>query len=186
MPSPLYSDLQRKARRREATWQAISWRVIGRLVPETNPAGSVFGLLTIGSLLAAESDHTESFAELAGSTVLALALYWFAHTYADALGRRLESGERLSAGGLWQTLTHDWSIVRGAGVPLLALPIVWLLGGATSTAVLAALWTCVACLVLFELAAGIRTGARGRELLMDASIGAAMGVAIFALRVILK
>ena len=77
--------------------------------------------------------------------------------------------------------TDDWSIVRGAGVPLLALPIVWLSGGNEHRRTRGPV-DLRGLPVRFELAAGIRTGARGRELLMDASIGAAMGVAIFALR----
>jgi hypothetical protein len=120
-----------------------------------------------------------------GSALIALALYWLAHAYADLLGHRLATQARLSASALARSFIHDWAIVRGAGIPLLALLIAWALGTTQATAVSAALWTVVASLVLFELLAGVRARARPGELLLEGCVGATMGLAILALKVVL-
>src|SRR3954447_22675941 len=99
-----------------------------RLVPTGNAAGVVYGVITVGALMAAESGRHESYVDAIASAVFATLLYWLAHAYADLLGRRLETGERLSVAALARALGHDWAIVRGAAIPLLALAISGLVG----------------------------------------------------------
>lgn len=155
------------------------------VVPEANPSAAIYGVIVIGALLAAESGTHESYADTIGSALIATGLYWFAHAYASLLGRRLSTQERLTAGGLWDALVRDWALVRGAMIPLLALAIDWLTGAAQQTAVTGALWTSVACLVALELMAGMRAHASGRELALEASAGAGMGLAILAVKIVL-
>jgi hypothetical protein len=112
-------------------------------------------------------------------------MYWLAHAYASVLGRRLATHERLSASALARALGHDRTLVRGAAVPMLALLISWLAGAAQQTAVNVALWSTVASLIAFELAAGIRSRAAPRELALEVGVGIVMGVAIFALKIVL-
>jgi hypothetical protein len=59
------------------------------LVPERDAAGVVYGTITMGALLAAESPGRESFPDTVAAAVLALALVWAAHAYATVLGYRL-------------------------------------------------------------------------------------------------
>jgi hypothetical protein len=160
-------------------------RLIGWLLPEENPAGAVYGTLTVGALLAAESGLRDTHLETLGSAVLALALYWLAHSYASLLGHRLAARERLTLGALWRAFLHDWSIVRGAALPLLALAIAWLLGASQEAGVSAALWSAIASLIALELLAGLRAQARPAELLLEGCVGAAMGLGVLALRIIL-
>jgi len=145
----------------------------------------VYGVIVIGALLAAESGRHESYPETLGSAALAAALYWLAHAYASVLGRRLTHNERLSAGVLARALAHDWSLIRGAAIPLIALVIAWVSGAQQETAVTAALWSAIASLVIFELIAGIRSRATSGELVLEVSVGLAMGLAILALKIIL-
>jgi hypothetical protein len=145
----------------------------------------VYGTIAIGALLAAENGLRETYPETIGSAVLALVLYWFAHSYSDLLGRRLATGERLGVSVLGQTFLRDWAIVRGAGAPLVALLIAWVTGAEQTTAVTAALWTCAGSLVALELLAGLRARAQPRELVLEGCIGAAMGLGVLALRAIL-
>jgi hypothetical protein len=159
--------------------QVISW-----IVPEDNPAGAVYGLITIGALLAAESGLRDTYPETIGSTVIAVVLYWFAHSYADVLGLRL-SREDFSRGELWRTFTQDWAIVKGASLPLLALLVAWATGADQATGVTAAVWVAVTSLIGFELAAGIRSRAKPLELVVEVCVGAGMGLAILTLRAIL-
>jgi hypothetical protein len=51
--------------------------------------------------------------------------------------------------------------------------------------VTAAVWTAVASLVTFELAASVRSRARPVELVLEALVGATMGVAVLVLRALL-
>jgi hypothetical protein len=142
-------------------------------------------LITIGALLAAESGLRDTYPETVGSAMIAVVLYWFAHSYADVLGLRLLEQRRLSSAELWHTFVQDWSIAKGSSMPMLALLVAWAAGASQSTAVTAAVWTTVVCLVGFELAAGIRSGAKAQELMMEVLVGTTMGIAILALRALL-
>src|SRR6185312_2843026 len=88
-----------------------------RLVSPSNAAGVVYGVITVGALMAAESGRHESFIDALASAVFATLLYWLAHAYADLLGRRLDTGDRLTARALAQALAHDWASVRGRSTP---------------------------------------------------------------------
>jgi hypothetical protein len=160
-------------------------RLAAWLIPAVNPAGAIYGMITIGALLAAESELHETYPETVGSMAIALTMYWVAHAYANLLGERLQTQERLSAAALVRNLLHDWAIVRGASPPLLALVIAWAVGASQETAVTAALWTTVGSLLVYELAAGLRAKARPAELLLEGCVGAAIGLGVLALRVIL-
>jgi hypothetical protein len=159
-------------------------RVVAWMVPEANPAGAVYGLVTIGALLAAESGLRDTYLETIGSATLAMILYWFAHSYADVLGLRLSTDD-FTRRDLWRTFTQDWTIVKGASVPLLALLLAWATGADQATGITAAVWSAAVSLIAFELAAGIRSRAKPVELVVEICVGAGMGLAILALRVLL-
>ncbi len=160
-------------------------RTLDHLLPGENPVGAVYGTITIGALLAAESSLRDTYPETVGAMVVALLVYWLAHSYAELLGKRIAAREHLTAAGLARALVRDWAIVRGAGAPLLALLIAWAVGAGQETGVTVALWTCVGSLLAFELVAGLRARARPAELLLELCIGAAMGFGVILLRVIL-
>jgi hypothetical protein len=145
----------------------------------------VYGVLAVGALLAAESGSHESYLDTAGSAAIALWLYWLAHSYADVLGQRLQTHERLSMTVLWHALRNEATILMGAAPPLLALLFAWALGAALATGVEVALWTSVASLIAIELLAGIRARATRGDLVLEAGIGLTMGLAIIALKVVL-
>jgi hypothetical protein len=155
------------------------------VLPGANPAATVYGTITIGALLAAEDGLRDTYPETVGSVVVALTIYWLAHSYAELLGQRLAARKRLTVAELGRALARDWAIVRGAGAPLLALLVAWAVGANQEAGVTAALWTCAGSLVVFELLAGLRTRARGAELILELCGGAAMGLGVIALRVIL-
>jgi hypothetical protein len=157
-----------------------------RLAPSGNAAGVVYGIITVGALMAAESGRHESYVDLVASALVATTLYWLAHAYADLLGRRLATGDRLTAGTLALALAHDWAIVRGAALPLLALVIAWTAGASQEAGVTAALRTAVVAVVLFELVAGVRAKSTAGELVLKGVVGVTMGLAILALKGILR
>jgi hypothetical protein len=75
--------------------------------------------------------------------------------------------------------------VRGATLPVLVLAVAWAAGAAQHTAVLIALWSAIAGIACLELLAGLRSRASPRELALEVSVGAAFGVAILALKIVL-
>ncbi len=162
---------------------AVRW--LDHFVPEGNPTGAVYGTLTLGALLAAESGLRDTYLETVGSAVVTLVTYWLAHAYAELLGHRITDRTNLTVGGLGQALARDRTILQSATIPVLALLICWAAGASQETAVSVALWVCAGCLLAFELLAGLRTRARPAELLLEGCVGAAMGVGVLALRVIL-
>jgi hypothetical protein len=172
-------------------------RVADWIVRGENPSGVVYGTILVGALLAAESGVHDGYPAKVGSTVLALGIYWLARSYATVLGRRLSRQEHLTAGALTRAFKHDWSIVRGACIPLLTLLVAWAAGASEATAVNAAVWATVASLIVFELLAGLRarediaglhardarsSSGRLRELTLEGGVGVAMGLAILALK----
>jgi hypothetical protein len=160
-------------------------RVCAWILPAENPTAAIYGVIVIGALLAAESPRHESYIDTLASAAIAAALYWLAHSYAGMLGRRLRTGERLTTAALVRALGHDWPLVRGAAVPLLALLLASLAGAGRGAAVSAAVWSSAASIAVFELIAGQRTGAGRRELALEVAVGIAMGVAILALKIVL-
>jgi hypothetical protein len=165
--------------------QSVAERLAAWIVPERNPAGAVYGLITLGALLAAESGLRDTYPETIGSAAIAVVLYWFAHSYSDVLGLRLDEHESFSWAELWRTFSRDWAIAKGASLPLLALLIAWATGASQITGLTAAVWTTVACLIAFELAAGIRSKARPFDLALEVLVGASMGIGILVLRALL-
>jgi hypothetical protein len=146
---------------------------------------AVYGTIIVGALLAAESARQETYVKTVIAVVLTLLLYVLAHSYADYTGDRLREGERLRLAELGRTLISESWLLAGAGIPLLALLFCWVIGALLSTAVLAAVWTSAGMVLVLEVGAGIRAGQSGRDLAMSAGVGALLGSAVIALRIIL-
>jgi hypothetical protein len=165
--------------------ESWAYRVACWIVPRQNPARVVYGLLTVGALMAAESGHHETYLDLIVSALITTFLYWLLHAYSAVLGHRLETGEHLTLQALSHGLMDEWAIVRGAAIPLLALIIAWLAGAGQETGVTVALYSATGGLIAFELAAGIRSRAAPRELALEVGVGVIMGLAILGLRILL-
>jgi len=145
----------------------------------------IYGIIVIGALLAAESGRHETYLDTLASTLIAAALYWLAHAYADVLGQRLAREERFTPRALLHAFGRNRGILRGAALPLLVLALGWASGLALATAVTAALWSAIASLIAFELLAGIRSQATPGELALDVGVGVAMGLTILLLKIVL-
>ncbi len=154
------------------------------LLPAENLGAAAYGAILVGALLAAESGHHDSYGEAIASGFTAAAVFWLLHAYASALGRRVARQERLTAAGLARSLAHEWGIMPGAAIPLLALLVCRVAGVSLGNAVDVAVWASVAAIVVFEVVAGIGAGARGTELAFDAAVGAILGASLLALKAI--
>jgi hypothetical protein len=146
-----------------STWRHVARRAIDWVEPHDNPAGVVYGTLIIGAVLATESARRETLLETVGATVVALLLYWLAHSYAATLGDRLDRQVPLTAGAVANSLVRDRAIVRGALVPILVLLIASGLGSSLTTAVSISVWASAVTIVAFEVLAGCAPSSRARS-----------------------
>jgi hypothetical protein len=166
------------------------WAVLVRfaellLSTKENSAGPIYGMITCGSLLAAESVAHESLLDVAGATLVALVLYGLAHAYSLTLGARLDEGVALTPAAFARQLANSWAVVRGAFVPLLVLLLCAAAGSSEDQAVLVALLSTSVLLVVVEISVGVRSELTPKELVLPVTVSAVLGVGILALRVIL-
>jgi hypothetical protein len=159
--------------------------VLRWIEPEENPSGVVYGTIAVGAVLAAEAPRRETFASTLEATLVTLALYWCAHTYARVVGGRLDGGERLGIGQVIRALAHEWAIVKGAALPIAVLVVARLSGVGLEASVNAALWTSAASLAGFETVAAARgRGSRLRRT-VEASLGFVFGGGLLLLHLLL-
>jgi hypothetical protein len=151
----------------------------------TNPAGLIYGTITVAALLAAESARQETYPRTVGAVVITLLLYWLAHSYAEFTGERMEQGEPFTLAGLGRTAAQELMVLLGAAIPLLVLLISWATGAALTRAVFAGIWTSAAILLAAEIVIAVRAKLTGRDLVRQTCLGAVLGGLVIALRVLL-
>jgi hypothetical protein len=152
---------------------------------QANPAAFIYGMIMIGTLLAAESARQETYARTVGAVAIATALYWLVHGYAEFTAHRLREGAPLELSELGRTMAEEFAIVLGAVPPLLALSISWLAGASLTVGVAAAVWADAGMIVIIEVVAGVRADLKGRALMVQTLIGAILGLLIIVLRLVL-
>ncbi len=150
-----------------------------------NIARVVYGTIVVATLLAAESAQKETYLKTVIAVVIAIMLYWIAHSYAESASQRIETGSRLKARELADSMLHEAPILAGAAIPMLSLLVWWVAGATLANAVSAAIWTAAGMIVVFELIAGVRAKLTGAELIVQTLIGAALGCLVIALKLVL-
>jgi hypothetical protein len=146
---------------------------------------AVYGTISVGALLAAESAGQETYADTVIAVVLTLVLYVLAHTYSEYTAERMRREEELSLRALARTGRSEAWLLPGAGVPLLAVLIGWTVGASLDTAVSAAVWVSAGMVMVFEVGFAIRADAPAREIAVQAAVGALLGLLVIVLRYVL-
>ena len=160
-------------------------RAVYLLVPSTNPARHVDGLILMAALLAVESTRHESLAQAAGAAAIVIVLLWLSHTYAETLAERLVLGHPLSAAQLRHTAAHEMSLLRGAFIPLIVLLLGDALGLSVHGAVIAALVSAIVLIFVIEMVAAWRGNLARSELAFQVGVGVLIGGGVEILHVIL-
>jgi membrane protein YqaA with SNARE-associated domain len=150
-----------------------------------NVARVVYGTVAVGALLAAESPEQETYAETLASVLIALLIYWMAHSYAELTARRIEEGDRLTSSALVGSMLHEIWILVGAAIPVIPLLIWWVAGGSLADADTAAIWTAAGMVVVYEVIAGLRAELSAKEMAVQLALGATLGVLIISLKLVL-
>ena len=160
---------------------------IGRFFEaRANPSGLVYGVVAVGTLIAAEGARRESYPDVIAASVLALFLYWLAHSYARYFGDRLETDESSVVARLAGALVHEAALLEGGVVPIVAVLSAWAAGARLHTGVTAALWVAGGEILLLEVGAGLTRKAPAAEVLRDVVVGTVLGAGILGIRVLLK
>ncbi|MDQ2728093.1 MAG: hypothetical protein M3Y91_09590 [Actinomycetota bacterium] len=164
---------------RRGAARAASW-----VAPEDNPSGVIYGTITAGALLVAESTRHETSLEAAGATTIALSIYWLVHAYSSALGERLkEPGRRWTARHLGTVAVRELSLLKGAAIPLVVLIIAEVGGAGPGDATTAAVGAAVLLLVVLEAISALRCGLSTLALVVQISVSAVIGTAVLALKI---
>jgi hypothetical protein len=150
-----------------------------------NLGAAVYGAITVGVLLAAESARRETYAGTVGAVVVAMALYWLAHAYTEHVSVRARDGKPFAARDLLDTMLHELWILAGAALPLVAVLISWAVGAGLASAIDSASWAAAGAIVIIEIVAGAQAELTGAALALQAAVGTALGLLVLALRLLL-
>jgi len=156
-----------------------------------NAEGAVYGTIMIGVMLAAEDARLEGYPATIEAAVVVLVLFWLTHFYAHILGLRLQKRESLTAPLLWRSCLYELPVIEGALIPVLALLAAWAAGLAVGGGVTAAVWSAAATIVVLEITGGWRSRTeaflhvRAADHLAQAAVGAVMGLALIAVKLLL-
>jgi len=153
--------------------------------PDANPAGVVYGVLAMGTLVAAEGSRRQTYPDVLEACLLALALYWIAHAYARHFSQRGGDSDPKGLRSVGHALAHESSILAGAAVPVVALVLAWAAGATLGRGVLAAVWVAGAELVVLETLSGVRRKLAPRALVGEVVTGVALGAGVLGVRIVL-
>jgi hypothetical protein len=160
--------------------------VVAALSPERNLSGAIYGTITAGALLAAESSYRQTLAQATSALGMTLVLYWLAHTYASLLDRRLRTTTRWTPRDFVKGLVHEWPIVQGAFIPMVVLVVAAAAGASVRTAEYLALASSAALLVILEIVAGRRATLRAAEAVANVAVGILLALGLIAVKALLK
>ena len=160
--------------------------VLAALSPERTLSGAIYGTITAGALLAVESSYRQTLAQAVSALATTLVLYWFAHTYAWLLDRRLRTAKRWTLSDFITGLLHEWPIVQGAFIPTLVLVAVAVAGASVRVAEYAALASSAVLLIVLEVLAGQRTSRGKAEAAVDVAVGVVLALGLIAIKALLK
>jgi VIT1/CCC1 family predicted Fe2+/Mn2+ transporter len=150
-----------------------------------NPAGAIYGTITFGALLAAETSRRETYPRTIVALVLALVLYWLAHAYSRSAGTRLQQEEPLTLAGVIESMVHELPILSGACVPLAVIVICGIGGVSLDTGLKAAVWATAIVLVAIEVISAVRAEVKGRGLAIQIAVGVCLGLLVIAINAVL-
>jgi len=151
---------------------------------ERNPAAVIFGVITVGAVLAAEGARSEPFARSIGAAVAVLVLYWLVHAWSIDTGNRLETRRGFDIVSFFAVLGLESPIIRGAIPPILAVAIAGLAGAADRRAVFIGTIVAALMLVAIEFVAAMRNRMVGRQVVVQTAMGAVFGCGLIVLHFI--
>jgi hypothetical protein len=149
-----------------------------------SPGPLVYGTITVGAVLDAESTSLETFEETVAGVAIAMLVYWLAYSYAQVTAERVQEGEHLTLSLIADKMAREVSILTGAAVPLLVVVLWGLSGGGLANALSAGVWTSAAMIVLVNVVAAFEAKLTGVALVLQTAVGVVIGVGIIAMKLV--
>ncbi len=147
--------------------------------------GLIYGTITVGAILGAENAGRDGYAETIEGLIVAILLFWLAHSYAVYTAHRMERTESLSFRGLAHAMFSEMTVMAGAAVPTLVLVLEWLFGVPITTAVTVGVWASAAVIAAIEIWIGVRGHLKPYELVVQSVVGVVLAVLVIALNSII-
>jgi hypothetical protein len=144
-------------------------------------AAGIYGAIITAAILAAAGGHLPTVA-LVVAVVVTLLVYWLAEEYAELLGEQAAGGKLPSRAYVRGALAATWPMVSASFLPLLALVLARLAGASASVAANIGLAAAIMLLTAHGWLAGRAAKLRGWRLLFAASVAAALGLVMIALK----
>ena len=146
--------------------------------------GAINGtIVTAGVLVVAASDSKPDDLAAGAYALATVLVFWIAHGWADALGRR-GAGER--GASLPDGLRRELPILGAIVPPTVMIAVARILGADNGDALLVAAWTCVVTLGLLGAGIARREGSSPARVALTAAGCAALGIALIALKALVK
>lgn len=170
----------------ERTWlHRLLERLLWWIDPEDHPQGVVYGIVVVGSVVAAESVHVTGPWQDIGGAVLVLVIYWLAHSYAQILGTRFADATSLTFKQMRAIVRHEGAILRGAALPIVAMMVAALLGAGALRVDEIGIGIDVLALMSFAILAGLRAKLGPLALISQSVVALVFGLMITVLRSLL-
>jgi hypothetical protein len=144
-------------------------------------AAGIYGTIITAAVLVAAGSRLPTL-PLAVSILVTLLVYWVAEQYAEILGEQLEGGRLPTWHDVRTALVSTWPMVSASFVPLLSLVAARLLGASASAAANIALSVAVVLMIVYGWSAGRAADLQGKQLVLIASIAAALGLLMITLK----
>jgi hypothetical protein len=144
-------------------------------------AAGIYGAIITAAILDTAGDRLPTGA-LVAAVVITLLVYWLAEEYAELLGEQAAGGKLPSRAYVRGALAATWPKVSASFLPLLALVLARLAGASASVAANIGLAAAIMLLTAHGWLAGRAAKLRGWRLLFAASVAAALGLVMIALK----
>jgi hypothetical protein len=162
--------------------QAREWTRLLR--PTRSPSSTIYGTIVAAALIATESAADASTAEIVGSVLATLVVYWLAHVYSDLLAPhdRRERPGHPTGHAILTALAEEWGIVAGGLGLVIVLVITDLAGVPTAVAINIALAGAVVELIGWGILAARHAHLSAPWTALYATISAIFGAALVLLK----
>jgi hypothetical protein len=141
----------------------------------------IYAAIITAAILDTAGDRLPTGA-LVAAVVITLLVYWLAEEYAELLGEQAAGGKLPSRAYVRGALAATWPMVSASFLPLLALVLARLAGASASVAANIGLAAAIMLLTAHGWLAGRAAKLRGWRLLLAASVAAALGLVMIALK----
>jgi hypothetical protein len=149
--------------------------------PGRRRAAGIYGAIVTAAIITATGGELPT-AALVVAVVVTLLVYWLAEEYAELLGEQAEGGRLPTWPYIRGVLASTWPMVTASYLPLLALVVARLAGASALAAANVGLAVAIVLLMVHGWTAGRSAHLHGRQLLLSASVAAALGIVMILLK----